>query len=263
MIKHKGYFRGNRYGGYRQSNYYNNNDRRDRFIKRNDWQVRKRIEENMFTDNIEAIKEEQYVAKNRFADFKLLPEILNNLTFRKYLSPTAIQDQAIPAILAGRDVIGLANTGTGKTAAFLIPLIQKVYQDKTQKVLIITPTRELAMQIYQEFYSFSANLGLKAVNCIGGMPMSKQRQALNIPTNFVIGTPGRLKDLARRHLLNLGSFNNVVLDEADRMIDIGFIGEIRYFIQELSPNRQSLFFSATISSKEQELLQAFVHNPVL
>lgn len=206
--------------------------------------------------------EEAYVAKNGFSDFELVQQLKDNIAAKNYLKPTPIQDQAIDHILKGEDLIGIANTGTGKTAAFLIPLINKVYLNKSQKVLIIVPTRELALQIHEELRDFSKSLSVKSVLCIGGMSLWKQKNELRQNNNFVIGTPGRIKDLINEKSLIMSGFNNVVLDEADRMVDIGFISDIKYFISLLSSNRQSLFFSATISSKVKEILNAFVKNPV-
>ena len=196
---------------------------------------------------------------NSFSDFgfgKALKQNLYNLGYKK---PTPIQDQAIPEILKGKDIIGIANTGTGKTAAFLLPLIDKTSKDRKQKVLIITPTRELAEQIEKEFRGLAKGMGLYSALIMGGKKSFHQIKSLQRNPNFVIGTPGRLKDLAQREHLNLGSFNNVVLDEADRMVDIGFINEIKYFISKLSKDRQSLFISATVPAKVKSILQSFIN----
>ncbi|MCL4418166.1 MAG: DEAD/DEAH box helicase [Actinobacteria bacterium] len=206
--------------------------------------------------------EEQYTPKNGFLDFELVHQLKDNITAKGYKIPTPIQDGAIDHVLSGRDVIGIANTGTGKTAAFLIPLINKVYLNKSNKVLIIAPTRELALQIQEELSDFSKSLGIKTVLCIGGMSLWRQKNELKQNINFVIGTPGRIKDLIGERSLVLSFFNHVVLDEADRMVDIGFINDIKYFISLLSVNRQSLFFSATIPPKVKEILNSFVKNPI-
>jgi ATP-dependent RNA helicase RhlE len=203
-----------------------------------------------------------YNPKNRFADFAVSQQIKNNILAKNYSAPTPIQDQAIPAILEGKDLIGIANTGTGKTAAFLIPLIDKVSQDRSKKVFIVTPTRELALQIYEELSDFAKGLGIYGVLCIGGANIRKQKNDLRRNHHFVIGTPGRLKDLIGEKCLSLSQFHTVVLDEADRMVDIGFINDIKYLISLLPQQRQSLFFSATISGKVNEILQAFVRNPI-
>lgn len=199
---------------------------------------------------------------HRFIDFQIAEQIKKNITEKNYVEPTPIQDQAIPAILNGQDIIGIANTGTGKTAAFLIPLIDKIYRNKSEKVLIVTPTRELAMQIYEEFRAFSKNMGIYAAICIGGANIYRQKIELRKNPHFVIGTPGRIRDFISQKELDMSKFTNVVLDETDRMVDIGFVKEIKYFISLLPQKRQSLFFSATISPKVQEILRTFVTNPV-
>lgn len=202
------------------------------------------------------------VVSGSFDNFQLSFELQKNISIKGYTTPTPIQSKAIPHILEGRDVIGIANTGTGKTAAFLIPLIEKVYKDRSQKVLIIAPTRELAVQIQDEFKGFTHGLQMRSVLCIGGLFIGRQKNDLRQNPNFVIGTPGRIKDLIAEKALSLSSFRNVVLDETDRMVDIGFIGDIKYFISLLPAERQSLFFSATVSGKVKEILTAFVRNPI-
>lgn len=203
-----------------------------------------------------------FIPKHKFSDFELSEQLLENILHKGYTSPMPIQDEAIQPILEGRDLIGIANTGTGKTAAFLIPLIQKINRYRMQKVLIVTPTRELAVQIHDELKIFSKGLSMYSVLCIGGASLFRQKNELRRNPNFVIGTPGRIKDLIQKRGINLSEFENVVLDEADRMVDIGFINDVKYFISLLPKERQSLFFSATISGKVKEILQAFVKDPV-
>lgn len=210
----------------------------------------------------QAQPEPEYIPTNKFEDFKIAPVVLENIRLKGYATPTPIQDQVISPIIEGRDVIGIANTGTGKTAAFLIPLVDKVFRNKTERVLIVAPTHELVLQIHDELRGFARGLGIYTALCIGGANMGKQISQLRQRPHFVIGTPGRLKDLIETRILNLSEFHNVVLDEADRMVDIGFIKDIKYFIALLAPIRQSLFFSATISGKVREILQNFVKNPI-
>lgn len=206
---------------------------------------------------------QEYEIIHEFSDFPINQILRKNILEKGYLIPTPIQDQAILPLLEGRDLIGIANTGTGKTAAFLIPLIEKVLKNKEERVLIIAPTRELAMQIRDEFVSFSKGLNLYSALCIGGANIRRQIQELRSYPNFVIGTPGRLQDLIRSRNLNLSYFGSIVLDEADHMVDIGFIADIRYIISLLPKVRQSLFFSATIDGKVREILNSFVQNAVL
>lgn len=198
----------------------------------------------------------------RFEDFDIAPELIRNILSKGYVSPTPIQERCIPEVLDGHDVIGIANTGTGKTAAFLIPLVNKVLKNRSELVLIITPTRELATQINDELRQFIRGMDIRSALCVGGMSMQTQRMDLTRHPNFIIATPGRLKDFIQRRMLSITHFHNVVLDETDRMVDIGFIADIKYFISLLPKDRQSLFFSATVSGKVREVLEAFVHDPI-
>ena len=207
--------------------------------------------------------EEVYVVQNSFESFKINDQLRQNIFSRGYKTPTPIQDQAINPLLMGRDVVGIASTGTGKTAAFLIPLINKVVSDRSQKILIITPTRELAVQIEEEFRSFSRNMHIYSVLCIGGVGMFPQIKGLRENPNFVIGTPGRLRDLERQRKLNFSSYRTIVLDEVDRMLDMGFIHEVRYIMSKLASSRQSLFFSATMAESVKAVMQGFLNNPVM
>lgn len=203
-----------------------------------------------------------YTPHNSFNDFAI-PDILKeNIAQKGYTTPTPIQDKAIDPILAGQDVIGIANTGTGKTAAFLIPIINKIFRDRTRKALIIAPTRELATQIYDEFRSFTRNIKVYSSLVIGGANMGRQIFEVRRGPHVVIGTPGRLKDLIQQKALYLEDYDTVVLDEVDLMVDIGFIQDVKYFISLLPKERQSLFFSATINPKVNQILESFVQNPV-
>jgi superfamily II DNA/RNA helicase len=224
----------------------------------------KKLDAMQFVKKANPIEVDSEVAVSTvtFADFALDDKIKRNITEHGYTTPTQIQEKTIPHILNGRDVIGIANTGTGKTAAFLIPLINKAYLDRNERILIVTPTRELAMQIVDEFYAFTKGTNLEAVLCIGGANMERQEKKLHHNPHFVIGTPGRLKDLINRRRLNLYQFRNIVLDEVDRMVDIGFIADIKMFISMLPAKRQSLFFSATVSDKVREILRNFVTDAI-
>lgn len=197
-----------------------------------------------------------------FKDFPFVPTIHQNLIAKGYVTPTPIQDRSILPILEGKDVIGLANTGTGKTAAFLLPLLHKVAQDRKQNVLILAPTRELAQQINNEFRVFSAGLKIFSAICVGGTPIMRQIQDLRRGASFVIGTPGRVKDLIDRKVLRPETFNNVVLDEVDHMLDLGFIDAIRTILTNVPKERQSMFFSATMPSRIRDLVHTFMNNPV-
>jgi superfamily II DNA/RNA helicase len=203
-----------------------------------------------------------YQTRYKFGDFNLVPGLKENIAKKDYENPTPVQDQAIKPILEGRDLIGLAQTGTGKTAAFLIPLIDKIARDRGQRSLIVTPTRELAGQINEELHVLAQGMGIYSSLVIGGANIHRQISDLNRRPSVVIGTPGRLKDLVDHKHLYLGDFRTIVLDEVDLMVDIGFINDVKYFISLLPSPRQSLFFSATIPPKVREVLAAFVTNPV-
>ncbi|MFA9289408.1 MAG: DEAD/DEAH box helicase [Weeksellaceae bacterium] len=198
-----------------------------------------------------------------FQDFAIDTRIKQNIARRGYTTPTPIQESAIPHILEGKDIIGIANTGTGKTAAFLLPLLHKVLLNRKERILIVVPTRELATQIRDELRKFTDTLGIYSAVCIGGSFMGKQMYELRSNPNFVIGTPGRLKDMVERRILNLSLFTNVVLDEVDRMLDMGFIQDMRHLLTLMPSERQSLFFSATMTESIKQLIYSFSHDPIL
>lgn len=203
-----------------------------------------------------------YEPKHQFTDFALNTMLQDNLAHLKFTTPSAIQDQAIPTALTGRDVIGLANTGTGKTAAFLLPILEKLNGDEQRNsVLIMAPTRELAQQIDDEFKRFSRGLRLFSAVCVGGMNIERQIRDLKRQPHVIIGTPGRLKDLINRRALRLNQINTFVLDEADRMLDMGFIVDIRFVAQLLPTERQTLCFSATMTPNIAALIQDFMKDP--
>ena len=206
---------------------------------------------------------EFFVPVNKFQDFAIDERLKGNIFYKGYKTPTPIQDKIIPQVLRGNDVVGIANTGTGKTAAFLVPLIQKVIESPKEKVLIVTPTRELALQINQEFKGFANSLNIYSTCCIGGASMRKQIFDLRLVNNFIIGTPGRLKDLIEKRFVKLSEFSTIVLDEADRMLDMGFIGDTRFLMSLMPEKHQTLFFSATIAREVDSLIKEFLHNPVI
>lgn len=211
---------------------------------------------------LSSVDEIAYIPTHTFNDFKLSEQMVNNITHKGFNLPTPIQDQAIEPILLGHDVIGIANTGTGKTAAFLIPLIERVRLNPFNRVLIIAPTRELADQINQEYLAFAQGFKLHSVMCIGGMPIFRQIDALRRSPHCVIGTPGRLKDLEQRGQIRFNDFSTIVLDEVDRMLDMGFIPDIRYIVSKLPTTRQSLFFSATLPDEVRRVSDTFINKPI-
>jgi len=224
----------------------------------------KKLDVNLFIRKAQpsVVSVDENVTSASFSDYALSDKLQRNIVDHGYLKPTPIQEQAIPYLLEGRDVIGIANTGTGKTAAFLLPLIDKAFKNRDERILIVTPTRELALQIVDEFNEFSKGMDLDSALCIGGANIQRQEKRLWHKPHFVIGTPGRLKDLINRRKLDLSLFRSIVLDEVDRMVDIGFLKDIQFIIEKLPQKRHSLFFSATISDKSKQVMQVFVNNPV-
>jgi ATP-dependent RNA helicase RhlE len=204
-----------------------------------------------------------------FQQMAIIEPILRALTKEGYTNPTQIQQQAIPEILAGRDVLGCAQTGTGKTAAFVIPILQQLHAAKQQKsvgqmpkALILTPTRELAIQIGDSIAAYGKYLALDHVVVFGGVSQHAQVQKIQRGVELVVATPGRLIDLIQQGLVSLRDIEYFVLDEADRMLDMGFIHDIKRVITYLPEQRQTLFFSATMPPEIQQLTQHLLVNPV-
>lgn len=199
----------------------------------------------------------------RFADFDFHPALAGSIAARGYERPTPIQEQAMQALLDGRDVIGLANTGTGKTAAFIVPIINGLLETKQRNAaVIIAPTRELAHQINDEFRLFSRGMKLFSVVCVGGENIHRQRSELKRGVNIIIGTPGRLKDLMQQGALNLGQTSQLVLDEADQMLDMGFLPDMQFIMGGLPKERQVICFSATMTPQITRLLGDIQRNAV-
>jgi ATP-dependent RNA helicase RhlE len=202
-----------------------------------------------------------YEATHKFSDFELDDRLHDNLVAKNFKQPSPIQDQTIPLGLAGGDVIGIANTGTGKTVAFAVPVINALMTRQNSRALIVAPTRELAQQIEQECRAIGKSGGFTGALLIGGTGMGSQLRDLRAKPRIVIGTPGRIKDHMERRTLQLDQFNIVVLDEVDRMLDMGFLPDVSYILRSLAPTRQSFFFSATMDAKVKGLIGSFSNEP--
>ncbi len=207
------------------------------------------------------VKIEDAPVTNNFTDFNFNEILTRNIISKGYIKPTPIQDQIIPHILNNQDVLGIANTGTGKTAAFALPLIHQLLTDSNKRVLILAPTRELAQQIKQEIRSFTFDLRIYVALAIGGAYIREQILDIKRDPHIIVGTPGRVKDLAKRRVLNFSKFNTIVLDEVDRMLDMGFVSDIKEIIEQLPKPHQTLFFSATTNKKIDILINSFLNNP--
>lgn len=214
------------------------------------------------TNPVEGVVE-LYNPKHKFTDFGLSSKLSNIVAQMGLVTPTPIQDQIIPKILDGKDVVGIAETGTGKTAAFLIPLLEKTFKNNKRQVLVLTPTRELAIQIEQELKKLSKGLGIFSTVCVGGANIRPQINGLRKRNHFIIGTPGRIMDLMERGHFQPQFVTTVVLDEADRMLDMGFIDPIRTILGRVPTNRETLFFSATMDERTKALVGSFLKDPAI
>lgn len=207
--------------------------------------------------------QESYTSTNSLVDFGFSEQIIKNLAKEGYVEPTRIQDEAIPHIMEGKDLVGLANTGSGKTAAFVLPILESLIKNpKERSVLIVAPTRELAQQIQEVFFAFSRSTNIYSTVCVGGMNIGAQIRSLSRKNHIVIGTPGRLKDLDNRGFLHLDKVSTFVLDEVDQMLDMGFLPDIKRLIEKLPKQRQSLCFSATMTPTISNLIKGILKYPV-
>lgn len=203
-----------------------------------------------------------YTAKHMFADFGLNNQTTATLAHLGFTAPTPIQDQCIPLALASKDVIGLANTGTGKTAAFTLPVIEKTRVARQPvSTLVLAPTRELAQQIDADLRRFAAGQKIYSTLVVGGANINQQIRQIQRGPHVVIGTPGRVKDLIQRRVLRLSQVTTFVLDEADRMCDMGFVGDIKSIEAEMPRQRQTLCFSATMTQSVQKIVEEFMTEP--
>src|ERR1035437_274427 len=211
------------------------------------------------------------VSAIRFEDFGLSADILRALTDQGYVHPTPIQAEAIPIVLQGRDVMGAAQTGTGKTAGFALPIIPLLLaQANTSasparhpvRALILTPTRELADQVADNVKAYSRHTPLRSTVVFGGIDMAPQTAALRAGVEILVATPGRLLDHVQQKTLNLSQTQILVMDEADRMLDMGFLPDLQRIINLLPKQRQNLMFSATFSGEIRKLAASFLNNPI-
>ena len=202
-----------------------------------------------------------------FSDLGLLPELLRAVADKGYDTPSPIQVQAIPAVLSGRDVLAGAQTGTGKTAGFVLPILQRLHANTAEnahapRALVLTPTRELAAQVAQSARDYGKHLRLRTYQVFGGVSINPQISALRGGCDILVATPGRLLDLAQQRAVDLSKIQVLVLDEADRMLDMGFITDIRRIIKLLPQKRQNLLFSATYSDDIRGLAERLLHDPL-
>lgn len=249
--------RSDRFGRPHSSNSSNHNRRSSGRQPKKDY-----IHPSRFIQTAKPIDEQTYTPINKFSDFDIDPLLQNNLAGMGFNSPSPIQDQTIPAGLEGRDIVGIANTGTGKTAAFAVPLLNRLLSERGGKAIILAPTRELAQQIEEQCRVIAKGSGLSGALLIGGVAMGPQFMQLKRNPQIIIGTPGRIKDHLERKSLSLANCNIVVLDEVDRMLDMGFVNDIRHILGLTNDTKQSFYFSATLDNRVKAIIEGFSHDPV-
>lgn len=203
-----------------------------------------------------------FVPSLSFSDFTLHEKLEKNIEQKGYTHPTEIQEKSIPLLMTGKDLVGIAATGTGKTGAFLIPIINQILQNQNHNALVVVPTRELAQQVHEEFCSLTRGMNFQSSCFIGGTNISKDLANSRRKHQFIVATPGRLNDLVNRRALHLGRTTMLVLDEFDRMLDMGFINDVRKIADTVRERSQTMLFSATIDKSQESLIREFVTNPV-
>ena len=207
-------------------------------------------------------KSRSYVSKRSYADLDLHRILSKNIAQKGYQSPTEIQDKCIDQLISGQNLIGIAATGTGKTGAFLIPIIQQIIDGKKNTGLVVVPTRELAQQVQEEFKSLTKGMGLLSACFIGGTSLGKDISLARREISLIVATPGRLNDLIDRRALTIHETEVLVLDEFDRMLDMGFIKDIQKILSGMTNRKQTMLFSATINSSQERLIKQIVEKPL-
>ncbi|TNE53831.1 MAG: DEAD/DEAH box helicase [Bacteroidetes bacterium] len=206
--------------------------------------------------------ETNFVSKLTFRDFNLHSALSKSITAKGYERPTEIQERVIPSLIEGNDLIGIAATGTGKTGAFLVPIIHQMLINRETSALVIVPTRELAQQVHDEFISLTKGMGIHSSCFIGGTNVNKDMANARRKNPFIVATPGRLNDLMSRKAMNLNRTSILVLDEFDRMLDMGFIHDVRKISSAMISKKQTMLFSATVDKSQEKLINEFVMSPI-
>jgi ATP-dependent RNA helicase RhlE len=221
------------------------------------------IDPSLLQSQPEAQEPVSFEATLAFSDMPIDQLLKQNIQAKGYMYPTEIQQSAIPVLIEGADMIGIAATGTGKTGAFLIPFVEQLLHNKNGKGLVVVPTRELAQQVAEEFKALTKGMRFRSACFIGGTSVSRDISLAAAKNHLIIATPGRLIDLVNRKVLNLNEIAVLILDEFDRMLDMGFINDVKTIVSLTSARRQTLLFSATINASQQTLVRQIVQNPVI
>ncbi len=203
-----------------------------------------------------------YVSVRKYSEFELHRLLSKNIAQKGYNSPTEIQDKCIDTLIEGKNLIGIAATGTGKTGAFLIPMVQQMLEDKEVTGLVVVPTRELAQQVLEEFKSLTKGADMSSACFIGGTSVGKDMAIARRRIRLIVATPGRLNDLIDRRALRINKTPILVLDEFDRMLDMGFIRDIKKIVAQMKSRRQTLLFSATMDPSQEKIINELIHNPI-
>ena len=239
------------------------NNNRNRFKRRSSKNTKTSdLNPELLVKKASGSKADPYVSKRRFKNFDLHPLILKNVEFKGYDRPTEIQDRCIEKLSRGRNIVGIAATGTGKTGAFLIPILQQMLTKRGTTALVVVPTRELAQQVLSEFKSLSKGTNLQSACFIGGTSVNKDLSIAKRSLDLIVGTPGRLLDLTQRGALRINNVPILVLDEFDRMLDMGFIRDIQKIVSMLKARKQTMLFSATLNSSQEKIIDGLVKKPM-
>lgn len=221
-----------------------------------------KLDPNLLVKKAQPSGQEGFQSKTPFSGLPINTQVLKNIEAKGYENMTYIQEKSINALLDGRDMLGISNTGSGKTAAFLIPIIEHALNDSNFEALIVTPTRELALQIEAEFKTLTLGLSLRSATFIGGTNINSDVNTLSRKLNVIVGTPGRLLDLANRRLLKFQTIQTLVLDEFDRMLDMGFINDVKKIINGMTRRKQTMLFSATLEPSQKSLIDGLLDTPI-
>jgi ATP-dependent RNA helicase RhlE len=221
------------------------------------------LDPNLLIRKASGAEVKEYVSERIYDDMPISANLKECLHKKGFKRPTEIQDRTLEDLMEGRDMLGIAQTGTGKTGAFLIPIIEKLLHNKRKSyALVVVPTRELATQVEEEFTSMTKGLGMQSAVFIGGTNINRDLQNLRKPNNIIIGTPGRLLDLSSRKVLDFSRFNTLVLDEFDRMLDMGFVHDVKRIIGAMQQRKQTMLFSATLDRTQEALINDILDNPL-
>jgi ATP-dependent RNA helicase RhlE len=242
---------------------YSSNNKRKHHSGNNSRRKKSTLDPQLLVKKAKISELKEYVSKREYSSMPIHQQLKDALAIKGYIKPTEIQDRTLEALLDKRDILGIAQTGTGKTGAFLIPIINQLIENNSKPfAMVVVPTRELAIQVQQEFKSMTKGLNLFSACFIGGTNINKDLQILRRDSHLIIGTPGRILDLVNRKALDLRKLNTLILDEFDRMLDMGFVHDVKRIINGMQNRKHTLLFSATLNDKQNNLIKDILNKPV-